>query len=88
MLLNRKKLLEVLEKFPNVPGFRSLYGNYWKIGGIDRHDMKVKIMNYNNMYAVENFWDFVSTSDESFRDGEVGRFIRNRFDKKSRFERS
>ena len=41
MLLNRKKLLEVLEKFPNTPGFRSLYGNYWKIGGEYKHDMKI-----------------------------------------------
>lgn len=88
MLLNRHKLLEILEKFPDIPGFRSLYGNYWEIGGVNCHDMKIKILNFNNMYAVENFWNFVSTSDESFRDGEVGRFIRCRFNKKSRFERS
>lgn len=88
MLINRKKALEVLDKFGDVPAFRSLYGNYHKIGGVDRHDMKVKILNYPNMYNVENFWDFVSTSDESFRDGEVGRFLRDKFNKKSRFERS
>lgn len=87
MLINRQKMLEVMEKFPKVPGLRSLYGNYWGIGGVDRHDMKIKILNYKNMDLVKNFWEFVSTDDASFRDGEVGRFIRERFDKKSRFER-
>lgn len=88
MLINRKKALEVLDRFSGVPAFRSLYGNYWKVGGVTRHDMKIKVLNFNKMYFVENFWDFVSTSDESFRDGEVGRFIRYRFNKVSRFERS
>ena len=87
MLFNRKKLLEVLEKFPNTPAFRSLYGNYWGIKGHDGHDMKIKTMKFNNMYNVENFWDFLSTSDESFEQGEVGEFVRNRFKDKSRFEK-
>ena len=87
MLINRKKALEMMEQFPDTPAFRSLYGNYWKIGGVNKHDMKVKILNYSKMINVENYWDFVSTSDESFKDGEVGRFIRRRFDKKSRFEK-
>lgn len=87
ILINRKKMLEVLDKFPDEPMSRALYGNYWEIGGESKHDMKIRILNYTNMYAVENFWEFVSTSDISFRDGEVGRFIMRRFDKKSRFEK-
>lgn len=86
MLINRKKALEVMEKFPTTPCFRSLYGNYCGIGGNDRHDMKIKVLNYRNMPMVESFWDFVSTSDVSFRDGEIGRFIRQQFNKESRFE--
>ncbi len=88
MLINRKKALEILDKFPNTPAFRSLYGNYWKIGGESKHDMKIKIVKFSRLSEVENFWDFVSTSDDSFRDGEIGRFLKSRFDKKSRFERS
>lgn len=88
MLFNKKKLLEVLEKFPNTPAYRSLYGNYWKIGGQNRHDMKVKILRFKRLDDVANVWEFLSTSDESFRDGNVGEFIRQKFNKKSRFERS
>ena len=47
MLINRKKALEMMEQFPDTPAFRSLYGNYWKIGGVNKHDMKVKILNYS-----------------------------------------
>ena len=88
MLFNRKKLLEVFEKFPNTPAYRSLYGNYWRIGGHSRHDMKIKILNFKRLDDAANIWDFLSTSDESFRDGNVGELIRTKFYKKSRFERS
>ena len=88
MLINRKKALEVMEAFLNTPAFRSLYGNYWNLGGVDCHDMKVKVKNYGKIERVTMFWDFVSTSDESFREGDVGEFIRGRFTKKTRFERS
>lgn len=83
MLINRRKALEVLDNFPNIGGFRSLYGNYWQIGGENRHDMKIKDL---GTYDWED-WEFLSTSDESFKEGEVGRFIRERFNKKSRFEK-
>lgn len=86
MLINRKKALEVLEKFPDTPAFRSLYGNYWQIGGENRHDMKVKITYYGKMGLVEESWDFLSSSDTSFNQGNVGEFIRKRFNKPSRFE--
>lgn len=86
MLFNRKKLLEALEKFPNTPAYRSIYGNYWKIGGQTKHDMKIKVLKFSRMYNVESLWEFVSTSDVSFRDGNVGEFIRNKFKDKSRFE--
>lgn len=87
MLFNRKKLLEVFEKFPNTPAYRSLYGNYWRIGGYSRHDMKIKLLRFKRMDDVSNIWDFLSTSDESFRDGVIGQFIREKFKDKSRFEK-
>lgn len=86
MLINRKKALEVLDRFPNVHCFRSLYGNYWQIGGVSQHDMKIKKRNYGRMDLVENYWQFLSTSDTSFNEGNVGEFVRGRFNKKSRFE--
>lgn len=86
MLFNRKKLLEVLQKFPDTPGYRSLYGNYWKIGGENRHDMKIKVLKFTPIDKVSNFWEFVSTSDESFDHGNVGELIKSRFTERSRFE--
>lgn len=83
MLINRAKALEVLERFPNVGGFRSLYGNYWQIGGENQHDMKIKAMGEFDW----GDWEFLSTSDGSFRDGEIGRYIRGKFNKISRFEK-
>lgn len=88
MLINRQKGLEILEKFPNVPGFRSLYGNYFRIGGVDEQDMKIKDMEYKNKQMVEEEWDFASTTDKSFRDGEIGKYIRGKFTERSRFERN
>lgn len=86
ILINRKRMLEVLKMFPNEPMIRALYGNYWNIGGVSNHDMKIQLKTYNKMNSVMKEWDFLSTSDESFRDGNVGRYLRDRFKEKSRFE--
>ena len=49
MLINRKKMLKVLDLFPDEPMSRGLYGNYWDIGGENKHDMKIRVLNYNNI---------------------------------------
>jgi len=85
ILINRRKMLEVLDKFPNEPMTRALYGNYWEIGGEDCRDMKVMLPWYD-VEKVEREWRFVSTCDDSFRDGNIGRYIREKFPYKSRFE--
>lgn len=84
MLINKQMGLEILDRFPNVPGFRSLYGNYYQIGGINRQDMKIRATSYD--MSVVDEWDFLSTSDDSFKNGEVGRYIREKFKNKTRFE--
>lgn len=86
MLINRKKMAEVLDLFPDEPMSRALYGNYWEIGGEDKRDMKVVLLNYSKMGKVENEWEFLSSQDSSFNCGEVGRFIKKKFNKPSRFE--
>lgn len=86
ILINRKKMLEVLKKFPNEPMSRALYGNYWRIGGVSNHDMKIQVLRYNKMDVVMRDWEFLSTSDASFETGNVGRYIRDKFSEKSRFE--
>ena len=79
-------MLEVLDKFPDEPMSRALYGNYWKIGGVSKHDMKIRVLNYDKMPMVMKEWDFLSTSDSSFENGNVGKYIKDKFNVKSRFE--
>lgn len=85
MLINRKKMLEVLRLFPDEPMNRALYGNYWGIGGVRRKDVKIRVTDYD-VAKVDREWDFVSTSDESFRSGNIGTYLRTKFKERSRFE--
>lgn len=75
MLIGRAEALEVLEKFPNAPCFRSLYGNYWGVGGVRHHDVKFKTLRPPDE-SVKMHWSFVSSTDKSFSEGGVGEFIR------------
>lgn len=84
ILINRKKAIEVLEKFPDEPMFRALYGNYWNIGGEDSSDNKIMKVEYN-IEKVNN-WSYLSTSDTSFQCGNIGKWVRSRFPNCSRFE--
>lgn len=80
MLINKTKALETLNTFKS-PMFRSLYGNYAKVGGIKTDDVKI--------YSIglpKNGQTLLSTSDMSFRNGQVGQYIRDRFTEPSRWE--
>lgn len=81
MLVNREKMLTVLNRFTS-PMFRVLYGNYWNIGGVDMGDMKILRNNNIPEDAV-----YLSSDDNSFMTGEIGRYIRKKFNGKSRFEK-
>lgn len=82
MKVNRKKMLETLERFPTVPMFRALYGNDHEVGGIDAPDVKI----HTSDETIPEGAAFVSTSDSSFINGEVGKQIRALFTEKSRWE--
>ena len=82
MLINRRKALEVLEKFPDEPMFRSLYGNYMGIKGEEMEDYKIRKCSQ----GLAEGHRFVSAQDDSFHGGVVGRQLRDRFRNKSRFE--
>ena len=82
MLINKEKALATLEAFPGSPMFRSLYGNYNKIGGKDMKDCKVsKIDRSPDEEAV-----FLSTTDDTFACGKAGAFIRDRFPEPCKYE--
>lgn len=83
IIVNKKKFLEQLDRYTGIDGAsRSFYGNTYKIGGTKIKDVKVYDLddkfNHNTM--------FLSTSDISFHFGEVGKYIREKFPNKSRFE--
>ncbi len=59
---------------------RTLYGNLFKCGG--KHMIDVKFTNANfNKDTV-----FLSSNDQSFKNGELGEFIRGKFPNKSPYE--
>lgn len=85
MLVDRKKMLKVIDMFPDVSMIRALYGNWWELGGKKEPDCKVAIMTCD-LKEIADSWTFVSTSDESFLSGTIGLWLRDRFPNKSRFE--
>ena len=82
MMINKAKALEVIRKYPKCKMFRSLYGNYHRVGGINRPDCK--IVNLDTEPSKDAI--FLSTTEQSFAKGKVGEFIRSKFKKPSRFE--
>ena len=80
MLFNKKLAAEALIKCSS-PQMRSVYGNIVSSPYIDRPDVKV----YDPETVPEDP-DYLSTNDNIFRDGAVGRYIREAFPEPSRFE--
>lgn len=90
-LYNRKKLLELVQTYPDLRATRSLYGNYYDIGGVKMGDVKVygnkePIIDYN---AEEINTSFLSTDDKAWRKDRmnVASFIRKSFPDKSKYEK-
>ena len=82
LLLNKKKVLKTLDTFPDCPMFRSLYGNLNNLGGTERQDCKI----ITPTRKPDPNSPLLSTSDKSFRTGEIGKFIRSKFKEPSRYE--
>ena len=85
MLMNRKKLGKLLDEFPDEPMIRALYGNYYRVGGENSPDYKVRVKNYD-LNRIKN-WNLLSTQDDSFVYGNIGAYLREKFYIPSRFEK-
>ena len=83
ILINRAKALETLSKFKGYPMFRSLYGNHHSIGGVVTRDFTIFGLDELPRDGV----NIVSTTDQSFRDGVVGKYIRDMFKESCKYER-
>lgn len=83
-IYNKKKLLKLLEKYPNQHCTRTLYGNTYKIGGKKSSD--VKIFTYKPEFDYKNT-QFLSTDDPIINvNNDAWRWLQKQFIKKSRFE--
>lgn len=81
--IEKAKMLEVFREFgPNTPCKRSLYGNKFFKGSVEAQDNKIVLAEDRAPQGL-----FVSTDDASFKVGEVGKIIREKFKTRSRFER-
>ena len=79
MLFNRDKAIELF-KMTDFPGFRSLYANYFKIGGKQMRDVKITSKDKTYKEGI-----YLSSDDESFK-GELGKQIREIFKDKCKYE--
>lgn len=83
MLVNKKMVLEVLEKFPTAINFRNVYGNYYQLESKEMEDEKY----FDNKKPINKEAPYLSTWERSFASGMIGRYIREQFPEKSRFEK-
>lgn len=82
MVFDKQKLIALFDKLPAHPPIRhtrTVYGNYYNIGGRRVHD--VKVLNDNDDQDMLYNGQFLSTIDESFQGGKVGDFLRKKFAK-------
>lgn len=85
-IFNRKKLLKILELYPNEHCIRSIYANYYKIGGKKKYDVKIFDKNPTFDYTKEKI---LSTDDCILVDGnEHWDYIRSKFQDKCRYEKT
>lgn len=82
MLINRKKGLAVIRKYPKLAMFRSVYGNVYNVGGEQHKDVKIA----NKDIVPDEDCDFLSTGDTPMSETAVGRFIMERFPNRCKYE--
>lgn len=82
MLINRKKAQYILENFPSDIAFRSTYGNYYEIESILKPDVKVSRLEQE----FDEDSELLSTNDTTFKQGNIGTYIRSIFSTPSKYE--
>ncbi len=81
-IFNKHKLLEILGAFPNAHCTRTLYGNYFEIGGEKTED--VKICTPDQPFDKES--QFLSSDDTTWGDTEITKYIKEKFSHPCKFE--
>lgn len=83
IIFNRHKLLEIMGAFPDTHCTRTLYGNYYQIGGEQVEDVKI----YANGQDINKEARFLSSEDSVFESSGVKKCLDEKFPTKSRFEK-
>jgi len=86
MRINRKKMLDVMNKFQDVNFIRSLYGNFYEIGGENGPDILVTSPDQDVWWLAKMRPPFISTTEDSFAGGEIGCYIRAKFPEPCAYE--
>lgn len=81
-LVNKAQVLETLNTF-DLPMFRNLYGNQHHVPFIYHPDVKI----WDAGETPTDNWDYCSTTEDTFRYGAVGQWIRKKYSTPSRFEK-
>lgn len=83
-IFNKKKLLRMIEEYPNQHCTRTFYGNIYKIGGERAND--VKIFSIKPSFDYKNS-QFLSTDDSIVNvNNDIWRWLQKQFLKKCKFE--
>lgn len=85
MVVNKKKFLETLKLSLEMEGFgkRTLYGNINQIGGVQAEDVKYSTRRRD----IDPELAFISTEEASFMYHPIGNYIREKFNKRCKYER-
>lgn len=83
-IFNKKKLLKMLETFPNAHCCRTMYGNLYNVSGRQSSDVKIfsskTELNYKNL-------QFLSTDDPVVNiNNDIWRWLKKQFPKKCEYE--
>lgn len=84
--LKRRILQHVIDEAgyePHQVQARTLYGNFWRVGGRPMQDVKTS----GRDLGPKNNDTFLSSDDQSFNDGRMGEYIREQFKNKCKYER-
>lgn len=83
MILNKEKMNYLFKEYPDKVISRALYGNYYEVGGVDVEDVKI----YQMDEEPDKKSVFLSSTNDSFAKGEVGKYVRKKFKKASEYEK-
>lgn len=82
MIINKIEMLETFQAFPTGLMWRSLYANHHKKFPVFTVDCKI-----NSVHILpKKYATYVSTQDITFKNGDVGQYIRNMFKEPCRYE--